>query len=117
MLFIEFINYFVTCSNPYSGVSRADIDFDHSDLSAENCRLLVNYQTWDGQLNIHLMRLDTDMNILNDEIVVSGLGAWDNPHAFAMNVDADNRNLISIDMDSAQPWNDFAYFPMPTSGW
>jgi hypothetical protein len=113
---IDLISSMVYCTNPY-GVSRCDIEFDHSDLSVENCRLMVMYQTWTGQINVHLMRLDTDFNILNDETVQSGVGAWDNPHAIAINVDPDLRNIVALDMDSAQPLNDFAYFTMPASGW
>ncbi len=104
------------CSNPY-GVSRCDIEFDHSDQSVENCRLLVMYQAWDGEVQVHLMRLDTDLNILNDEIVGPPLGPWYAPHAIAINTDPDLRNLISIDMSGSAPYNDFSYWTMPTSGW
>jgi len=107
----------VGCSNPYAGMSRADIEFDHTDLSLESCRLMVMYQTYSGTLEINLMRLDTDLNVLADEMVTSGMGAWDNPHAIAFNTDPSLRNLITIDMDSSYPYNDFLYFPMPTSGW
>jgi len=108
----------VTCTQPYSGISRADIEFDHADLSAESCRLLVLYQIWDGsEVQAKLMRLDTNLNVLTDEIVGDGFGSWDNPHAIAINVDSDLRNLISIDMASAAPLNDFTYFTMPTTGW
>ncbi|MFH1676559.1 MAG: hypothetical protein ABIC40_05995 [bacterium] len=105
------------CTNPFSGISRADIDFDHSDLSVENCRLLVMYQDYDTNINGHLMRLDTDLNILNDYMFMDGWDPWDNPHAFAINTDPDNRNLIMIDMHYSAPFNDFFYFPMPTEGW
>lgn len=114
----DLIPALVTCSNPYSGISRADIEFDHADLSAENCRLLVMYQIWDGsEVQAKLMRLDTDMNVLADEIVGDGFGSWDNPHAIAINVDTDLRNLIAIDMASSAPLNDFGYFDMPSTGW
>ncbi|HDS29403.1 MAG TPA: hypothetical protein ENN67_00015, partial [Firmicutes bacterium] len=56
---VDIIPSMVWCSNPF-GVSRCDIEFDHSDLSVENCRLLVMYQTWTGEINVKLMRLDTD---------------------------------------------------------
>ena len=105
------------CSNPYSGTTRVDIEFDHSDLSVENCRGLVMYQTWDGSIHVHLMRIDTDLNVLNDVILGPDFGSWDNPHCMAINVDPDLRNLIMIDMDSALPRNDFFYMPMPSEGW
>lgn len=106
----------VYCSNPH-GVSRADIEFDHSDLSVENCRLMVMYQTYDGSVRTNLMRLDTDLNILEDEIVGPGFGAWDNPHAIAFNTDPVKRNIVGIDMDNVAPQNDFYYFSMPATGW
>ena len=105
------------CSNPYSGTTRVDIEFDHSDLSVENCRLMVMYQTWDGSIHVHLMRIDTEFNILNDVIVGPSYGSWDNPHCMAINVDPDLRNIIMIDMDSSQPFNDFFYYTMPSEGW
>jgi len=114
---IDLAPQILSCSHPYSGISRADIEFDHSDLSAENCRLMVLYQTWSGQVDNHLMRIDTDFNVLSDEIIGAGFGSWDNPHAIAFNVDDDNRNLIAIDMASAIPHNDFYYFTHPASGW
>ena len=105
------------CTNPY-GVTRIDIEFDHTDLSVESCRLLVMYQTWNGtDVDVNLMRLDTDFNILADEIIQSGFGLWDNPHAIAINVDPDLRNLVALDMLSSGPHNDFIYFNMPASGW
>lgn len=113
----DLVDSMTTCSNPYSGVSRCDIDFDHSDLSAENCRLLVMYQAYSGSVDTHLMRLDTDFNILDDQITGPGSGGWDTAHAYAFNVDADNRNLIMIDMNSAGSYNDFYYFTMPSSAW
>ncbi|MCX6646192.1 MAG: hypothetical protein NTY09_07535 [bacterium] len=105
------------CPNPYSGTTRVDIEFDHSDLSVENCRLMVMYQTWDGSIHLHLMRIDTDFNILNDVVLGPNFGSWDNPHCMAINTDPDLRNMIMIDMDSAPPHNDFFYFPMPSEGW
>jgi hypothetical protein len=106
----------VYTSNPH-GITRIDIEYDHSDLSAENCRLTVMYQTWNGSsVDVHMMRLDSELNVLADEMILSGAGVWDNPHAFAVNTNTDNRNLISIDMDLSTPYNDFDYFDMPT-GW
>ena len=106
------------CSHPYSGATRMDIDFDHTDLSVENCRLMVMYQTWDGEVHVHLMRLDTDLNVLNDMIVGPSYGSWDNPHCFAVNTDPDIRNIIMVDMEGAgSDYNDFFYYPMPAEGW
>ena len=105
----------VVCQNPF-GISRADIEYDHTDLSAETCRLMVLYQTWNGAVQAHLARLDSNLNILNDQIPVQGLGAWDNPHAIAINTNPTNRNIVAIDMDYNPPLNDFWYFPMPP-GW
>ncbi len=113
----DLLTSIVYCTNPYSKISRADIEFDHGDASVENCRLLVMYQTWDGSVRCHLMRMDTDFNVLNDDVVGPAFGAWDNPHAIAFNTDAEKRNLIGIDMEMSQPWNDFYYFSMPASGW
>ncbi len=114
----DLIPQITICSNPFSGSSRVDIEFDHSDLSTETCRLVVMYQTWSGQVDTHMMRLDTDLNILSDDIMLVGSGSWNVPQAIAINTDPVLRNIIAIDMESTfGTYNDFFYFDMPATGW
>ncbi len=106
------------CSTPYSGMARGDIEIDHVDPLYEKCRVLVMYQKWNGtSSDIHLMKMDTDMNILADEIMTDIVDPWSSPFGMTINTDPDLRNLIMIDYNLDQPRNDFHYYSMPASDW
>ena len=106
------------CSTPSFIMSMNDIEFDHRDPIYEKCRLIVMYQVYNGTANdVHLMKLDTDFNILADNIVQTVSGAWQSPFALAINTDPVTRNFIAIDMDLSGPLNDFFYYTMPSSDW
>jgi hypothetical protein len=114
----DLIPAIVCNSTPFSGMSRNDIEFDHGDPLYEKCRLTVMYQTWNGTAcDVHLMKLDTDFNILADNIVQTISGPWTTPFALAINTDPVKRNFIAIDMDMSVPLNDFFYYTMPSSDW
>jgi len=99
-------------------MSRNDIEFDHADSIYERCRLIVMYQTWNGTAcDVHLMKLDTDFNILADNIVQTEPEAFKSAFALAVNTDQTTRNFLSIDMHYAAPFNDFFYYSMPSSDW
>ena len=106
------------CSTPYSGMSRGDIEIDHSDPLYEKCRILVMYQKWNDPVSeIHYMKLDSDFNILADEVLHDSTDPWFTPFAFTINTDPDNRNLIAIDYNQSEPRNDFHYYTMPVADW
>jgi hypothetical protein len=102
-----------------SKCSKFDIEIDHTDLALENCRLIVLYQvaTSEGVREVHLMKMDTNLNILADDMVQTNSDMWDAPQAIGLNVDSDKRNIVSMDMALGGALNDFFYFPMPGSGW
>jgi len=101
-----------------SKCSKLDIEYDHSDPGQETCRLVCLYQVNSGGVfEDHIMKLDSDLNILADETVLVGGDMWDAPQSIAINIDSDLRNLVSMDMQLGGALNDFYYFPMPSSGW
>jgi hypothetical protein len=99
-------------------MARNDIEIDHVDPAYEKCRLLVMYQRYNGvSTDVHLMKLDTEFNILTDDILHAIGDPWSTPFAMAINTDPTLRNLIMIDYNLNPPRNDFHYYTMPTSGW
>jgi hypothetical protein len=102
-----------------SKCSKFDIEIDHVDPALENCRLVILYQvaTSSGVREVHVMRMDTNLNILADDMVQTDSDMWDAPMAIGLNVDTDKRNFVSMDMALGGALNDFFYFPMPGSGW
>jgi len=59
----------------------------------------------------HVMKFDTDFNILADEIMDIPTVPW----SLAINTDPTPRNVLMDNYDT--PYNDFWYFSMPASGW
>ena len=106
------------CSTPSFTMSMCDIEFDHRDPIFEKCRLIVMYQKYNGSANdVHLMKIDSEFNILADEIVQTISDPWKTPFDIAINTDSTGRNLIGIDMHYSSPFNDFLYYSMPGSDW
>ena len=62
-------------------------------------------------VEVHLMKFDTDFNILADEILTIPTA----PQSLAINTDPTLRNVLMDNYD--EPYNDFWYFSMPVSGW
>ena len=72
-------------------------------------------QAWNGSASdIHLIKYDTDFNMLADEIVNTFSSPWSTPFTFAINVDPETRNLIAINYSSS---NGFTYYAMPDTDW
>ncbi|MCD6216525.1 hypothetical protein J7L05_01555 [bacterium] len=110
-----FVNAPIFNVTPYSGMSRNDIEIDHVDPLYEKCRLLVMSQAWNGSSSdIHLIKYDTDFNMLADEIVNTFSSPWSSPFTFAINIDPETRNLIAINYSSS---NGFTYYEMPDTDW
>ncbi len=103
------------CTNSDCSImSRNDIEIDHVDPKYEKCRVLIAYERWNGEANdVHLMKIDTDFNVLADVIVQTIGDSWMTPHAYSINTDPEKRNVIAIDMHYQIPFNDFFYYTMP----